>query len=201
MDHRHILPHPASRQAAASPVIRPAVPENDSQAQEPAEGDLLAFTPPSKPNAQWMNVREVVDQVCAQYRPRTTAAGIDVTLDVPRELLLLADRQMVRTAISNLVVNAVEAMHDGGQLDVTLCQGRHGLELEVADSGPGLSAEVRRHAFDASFTTKPNAAGMGLAMVRRIVEAHGGDVVATNCPEGGAAFTLRFPRRATQAAA
>ena len=90
---------------------------------------------------------------------------------------------------------------EGGSLVITSYVGRWGLELEVADSGPGLSEESLARAFEPFYTTKPEAAGLGLSVVQRIAQAHGGDVVAVNCPEGGAAFTLRIPQRALEAAA
>ena len=99
------------------------------------------------------------------------------------------------------MVNAVEAMPRGGRLVVTSYIGRNGLELEVADSGPGLSDEARRRAFEPYYTTKRDKTGVGLSVVRGIARAHGGDVVAANCPEGGAAFTLRFPPTVSRAAA
>jgi signal transduction histidine kinase len=92
-------------------------------------------------------------------------------------------------------------MPQGGRLVVTSFIGPRGLELEVADSGSGLSDEARRRAFEPFFTTKSGAQGLGLAIVGRIAQVHGGDVTAANCPEGGAAFTLRFPPRAAKSAA
>ena len=108
---------------------------------------------------------------------------------------------MLQSAILKLALNALEAMPRGGRLVVTSFTGAAGLELEVADSGPGLNDEVRRRAFEPFFTTKSGAHGLGLAVVHRLAEAHGGDVVATNCPEGGAAFTLRIPLHTARAAA
>jgi signal transduction histidine kinase len=109
---------------------------------------------------------------------------------------------MLRRAVLNLALNAMEAMPDGGELNLTACTGRYGIEIEITDSGPGLSEEARRRAFEPFFTTKSSGTGLGLAIVHRIVDVHGGDIVATNCPEGGAAFILRFPHaKALEAAA
>jgi signal transduction histidine kinase len=163
--------------------------------------DLLNFTSDRDPKLQWVNVRQVVDDVCASLAPQLSAQDIEIVTDVPRNLGVSADRNMLRCAILNLTLNALDAMPDGGRLVVTSFIGRNGLELEVADSGPGLSDEARRRAFEPFFTTKSGGTGLGLAIVYRIAEVHGGDVLATNCPEGGAAFTLRFPQRAREAAA
>jgi signal transduction histidine kinase len=163
--------------------------------------DLLNFTSDRDPNLQWVNLRALIDDVCESLSPRLAANDIETVTDVPRQLGVLADRNMLRSAILNLALNALDVMPDGGRLVVTSYTGRGGVELEIADSGPGLSEEARRRLFEPFFTTKSGGAGLGLAVVHRIAEAHGGDVVAANCPEGGAAFTLRFPQRAQQAAA
>jgi signal transduction histidine kinase len=100
---------------------------------------------------------------------------------------------MLRRAVLNLVLNALDAMPDGGTLQITAVAAPSCVELEVADSGPGLSADVLPRVFEPFFTTKQGGTGLGLAIVSRIAEAHGGSITATNCPEGGAAFTLRIP--------
>ena len=107
----------------------------------------------------------------------------------------------MQRAVFNLLLNALDAMPQGGRVVITACLGARGFELEVADSGPGLSDSVREHLFEACFTTKQGAAGMGLSIVRRIARSHGGEVTAANCPEGGAAFTVRVPLQASVAAA
>jgi signal transduction histidine kinase len=163
--------------------------------------DLLNFTSDRVPKLQWVNVRQVVDDVCASVASQLSAQDVTTVADVPRNLGVMADRKMLHCAVLNLTLNALDAMPDGGRLVVTSYTGPGGLELEVADSGPGLSEEVRRRVFDPFFSTKSGGTGLGLAIVDRIAEVHGGDVLVANCPEGGAAFTLRFPSRAREAAA
>ena len=102
---------------------------------------------------------------------------------------------MLRRCVLNLALNAIDAMPAGGELVVTSYSGHDGYELEIADSGPGLPEDVRRRMFEPFFTTKSSGTGLGLAIVGRMVEVHGGEIMARNCPEGGAAFTLRFPVR------
>lgn len=152
-------------------------------------------------NLVWVDVRQLVDDVCAQFKPPMKAAGIEATVDVPCDLGVLADPELLRLAVAHLVSNALEAMPAGGRLVITSYCGQRDLELEIGDSGPGLSADALGRAFEPFYTTKENRSGLGLALVRRVAQAHGGDVVAVNCPEGGAAFTLRFPARARQSAA
>ncbi len=94
---------------------------------------------------------------------------------------------MLRRALLNLALNAVDAMPDGGSLTIRATRHGRGVDLQVADTGPGLSEEARRRAFEPFYTTKSGGTGLGLAIVYRIAEAHGGRVLAANSPSGGAA--------------
>jgi signal transduction histidine kinase len=163
--------------------------------------DLLQFTADRDPRWQNLDVRELVEDVLGALAPQFVAQGIVSYVDVPTGQKLSADRDMLRRAILNLFLNALDVMPDGGQVVITTHSGPLGLEIEVADSGPGLSEQVRRRAFEPFFTTKSHGTGLGLAIVERIAEVHGGGVLASNCPEGGAAFTLHIPSRRLEAAA
>jgi signal transduction histidine kinase len=132
--------------------------------------------------------------------PQLAAQGIRTRLNVPADQTITADRDMLRRAVLNLLLNALDVMPDGGELAVSATAGPVDLSIEVADSGPGLSLEARQRAFEPFFTTKSNGTGLGLAIVERIATAHGGDIVASDGPLGGAAFTIRIPARRQEAA-
>jgi signal transduction histidine kinase len=163
--------------------------------------DLLHFTVDRVPQKTQFDSYELVREVCQALQPQLDAQRIVTELDVPLGLGLLADRDMVRRALLNLVLNALDVMPDGGELIVTGVRTPQGIEIEVADSGPGVSDEVLKRAFEPFYTTKSGGTGLGLAIVYRTLQMHGGEVTAANCPQGGAAFTLKFPRRALEAAA
>jgi signal transduction histidine kinase len=170
-------------------------------ALEVTVNDLLSFTCDRDPLWRQFEPRELVEDVCEALAPQLSAQQIHVDVDVAWGTRLVADRDMLRRALINLVLNALDAMPQGGELVITGLHGRGGFELEVADSGPGLEESNRRRIFEPFFTTKSEGTGLGLAIVYRIAEVHGGDIQALNCPEGGAAFTIRIPRRAMEAAA
>jgi signal transduction histidine kinase len=164
--------------------------------------DLLNFTSDRDPHWQTFSLRAAVDDVLQSVRPQLDAQSIETDIDMPVMLTVRADYNMVRRAVLNLTLNALDAMPKGGELVITGCDGLRGVELEIADSGPGLTDDSRRRAFEPFYSTKSNGTGLGLAIVHRIAEVHGGGVQCANCAEGGAAFTLRFPRaRAMEAAA
>ncbi len=163
--------------------------------------DLLGFTSRHEPRRENVVVSQLVGEIVDSVAPQLAAQGIRSTVDVGASTVVSADREMLRRALLNLVLNAVDAMPEGGELVVTCFDGPAGVELEVADSGPGLTDEQKAKVFDPFFTTKNTGTGLGLAIVQRVADAHGGKATAMNCPEGGAAFTLQLPRVAMRAAA
>ncbi len=175
--------------------------ESAVSAMDVTVNDLLHFTSDRDPRRSPVRVRQLVEDVLGALAPQMSAQAIRTDIDVPATAMLWADHDMLRRAVFNLALNAVDVMADGGELVITSYDGPGGFELEVADSGPGLSDDARRRAFEPFFTTKSGGTGLGLAIVYRVAESHGGDVTAANCPEGGAAFTLRFPHCVMEAAA
>jgi signal transduction histidine kinase len=156
--------------------------------------DLLQFTSDRDPQLHTFFLRKLIEDVCGSLAPQLAAQAIHTVVDVPKELLVTADQEMFRRAVLNLALNALDAMPDGGTLTVISVSTPRGLELEIADSGEGLSDDAKARAFEPFFTTKRGGTGLGLAIVYRIAEVHGGDLTAVNCPDGGAAFTLRIPQ-------
>lgn len=124
--------------------------------------------------------------------------GIDLDLDVPHNLWVDLDHILMRDAFRKLIENAIEAMPNGGMLAITSLIGRHGLEIEFADSGCGVSDELKERLFEPFSTTKHDHAGLGLSLVKEIVQSHQGTVTVDDCPEGGTAFTLLLPLANTQ---
>lgn len=162
-------------------------------ALEATVGDLLHFSSHRDPARQEVPVAALVDEVLTALAPQLAAQGIVTHRDCSPGLRTQGDPEMLRRALMNLVLNALDVLPCGGELMITACRTPAGLELEVADSGPGIPPSLVERLFEPFFTTKPGGTGLGLAIVERIVAAHGGRVLACNCPEGGAAFTLILP--------
>jgi signal transduction histidine kinase len=114
---------------------------------------------------------------------------------------MCADREMLKRAMLNLALNAVDAMPSGGVLSIAAKEEAAAWTLEIADTGPGLSPEAQQRAFEPFFTTKSNGTGLGLAIVGRIAEMHGGCVLAGNRPQGGAVFTLQISQNLSELSA
>ena len=147
------------------------------------------------------SLRLLVEEVVGAIDSRLASQAIAVVLNVPPEQTIVADRRLLRRAIEDLMLNAVAAMPDGGELVLTSAAGRGAVELEIADSGPPLLDAARRHAFDPLPAGCRGRNAGELAMVRQIADLHGGTVTAVNCPDGGVAFTLQIPQPARLEAA
>jgi PAS domain S-box-containing protein len=126
----------------------------------------------------------------------------ELLLDIPRPLgHVRVDRVQIQQVLLNLLRNAAEAMREGNQRRVRLSAWRvapappdaGGVVIEVADTGPGLPPEVEAHLFEPFITTKPDGLGVGLAICRSIIEAHGGTLQADRGREGGACFRITLP--------
>ena len=175
--------------------------ESGFTALEAIVNDLLHFTSEREPQYQNFNSGDLIEEICASLAPQLAAQQIVTEIEAPLGLMIYADREMLRRAIFNLMLNALDVMPQGGELSITACSSQAGIEIEVADSGPGVSEEVRERVFEPFYTTKSGGTGLGLAIVFRIAQVHRGDVLLRNCAQGGAAFTLRIPREAQEKAA
>ena len=139
-------------------------------------------------------VADVVKLTAAESSARRVAIRTAVPADLP---LVLGDRVQLQQVLLNLVVNGMDAMREVEASERTLdIRGRldgGDAAITVTDRGTGLSAEQDDRIFEAFYTTKPHGMGLGLAISRSIVEAHGGRLSAETTPGAGATFTMRLP--------
>ena len=138
-------------------------------------------------------------EVAALVRVDAATRQVKVDLEVPDDLPpVQGDRVHLQQVLLNLILNGMDALNgaaaDNRRVRVAVRRdGGQAVEIAVSDAGPGIPAEALAHVFDPFFTTKPNGMGMGLAISRTIVEAHGGRIWAENTHGGGAAFRFTLP--------
>ena len=118
-----------------------------------------------------------VMQVIDFFRPKAQEGRIEVVDYLSSDLAtVLLDRESFHGALLNLVLNAQQAMPEGGQLVVRTYNTAQGVALDLIDTGCGMDAETQAHAFDAFYSTKSGGSGLGLPTTRKIIEAHGGRI-------------------------
>jgi PAS domain S-box-containing protein len=147
----------------------------------------------------WLDVNETIHEVIALAHSEVQRKGVALETQLSNEVpLILADRIQLQQVILNLMMNAVEAMtgaHNGPR-ELLVRSGTDDLRnviVSVQDSGPGLDQEAFDHLFDAFYTTKPHGLGMGLAISRSLIEAHGGRLWASGNQPRGAVFQFTLP--------
>jgi two-component system sensor histidine kinase HydH len=145
-------------------------------------------------NVQPLAVGAWFESLRTDLQPFATAP-VQLTFETAPDLTIAGDRDQLTVAIVNLVTNAVEAMPNGGTIRVVARDAPAGIELQVADTGSGISPDMIGRAFEPLFTTKRNNAGLGLSAVQQIVEAHGGTVRLESTPAVGTTVTVALRRR------
>jgi signal transduction histidine kinase len=156
---------------------------------------FLDFARPPKPERRPVSLDALVDQTFALVEGRARRQGVSLRFARPPvPLVAEADEDQIRQLLVNLVLNALDAMPDGGEIEVRLEE--HGddySELMVLDTGPGIPDSLFPTLFDPFVSTKETGIGLGLAVSHRIASGNGGELSAVNRPEGGACFVLRLP--------
>ncbi len=142
------------------------------------------------------SVRSLIDEACAIGLLDAAVRSVSVTTQAPDSLpRVIADRVQIQQILINLVRNAVEALEGAAQRHIHISADvvSSGVEISVADTGPGIAKDVRNRLFTAFTTTKTDGTGLGLSTSRSIAEAHGGSLAAEDRPGGGTVFRLVLP--------
>jgi two-component system sensor histidine kinase PilS (NtrC family) len=162
--------------------------------------DFLLLSRPTPGIHETFKIDEIIDDVLdtIKYVP-DWRDQIEILRSSTNQLEIFASKTEIRQLIWNLVMNAVQAMPDGGRLSVTtrpaiLKESLPALEVEISDDGPGITKSDLGKIFEPFFTTKEKGTGLGLAIVNRIVDGYLGTIMVDSVPGRGAKFTIRLPR-------
>ncbi|RLS77192.1 MAG: sensor histidine kinase [Planctomycetota bacterium] len=157
-------------------------------------GDFLDFARQESLTLEPGSLNVEVEQLLDFFAIRAQEAGVDIVRYLDPELpAVRLDRETFRSAVLNLLINAVQAMEGGGQLVVRTRAAGLGVLLELIDTGPGMDAETLGKVFRAFYTTKQGGSGLGLPTARKIVEAHGGTIDVESAPGRGTKVTIWLP--------
>ncbi len=156
--------------------------------------DFLDFARPKNPNRSRCRIDDIIAKNIHFLDPQIKANGYAIETVVDGALPdIMADGDMLYQAFLNLLINGMQAMPEGGTLTVTIKRGEGALWVYIEDEGPGVSASVMEKIWNPFFTTKQKGTGLGLGIVKNIIEAHDGMIRIDNRPEKGARVTIKFP--------
>jgi signal transduction histidine kinase len=155
--------------------------------------EFLRFARPPKLNVVRLPVRPLITDLAAFIAPECSKKGVTLGLDLRGPESARLDAFQLKQAILNLVLNALQATPAGGHVAVRTTGDKSRLVVAVVDNGEGMGPETLEKALTPFFTTREGGTGLGLPLVRRITEQHGGSVEIQSAPGQGTTVTMVFP--------
>lgn len=152
--------------------------------------DLLDYSAGRQPILAPVHIAELVDEALSVAPP---PKGVQVSQQGEPQVTIDADHDQIRQALLNLITNGYDAMPGGGTLTVTAVAGTDSVQITVTDTGSGMDEETREAIFTPFFTKKARGIGLGLAVTKRIVEAHHGTIEVVSAPSAGTSFAITVP--------
>lgn len=163
---------------------------------EQSLNEFLRFASGQGVELSAQNINPFIGGMLDGIRAEAERKGIRVVPLLAQGLPLVAfDQGLLRQAVQNILVNALQAMPQGGVLTVqtrAVAGGRH-VEIDIIDTGEGMTAETLQKVFNVYFSTKKGGSGLGLPTAKRIVEQHGGSIRVRSIPNSGTTFTIALP--------
>jgi len=164
--------------------------------------DFLAYARPPSPHKAVIDLKIMIDDMRLLLLSDSRFDQIEIVNRVPSHVQIQADFHQISQVVMNLLHNSADAMPEGGSIAIEsrfVLSGADGFRkspavlVSVTDSGTGIDAETAKHVFEPFWTTKAGGTGLGLAVIYRIVEAHGGSISVESPPTGGCCFTIMLP--------
>jgi two-component system sensor histidine kinase PilS (NtrC family) len=164
--------------------------------------EFLAYARPPSPQKAAIDLKILIEDLHLLLSADIRFSNIDIVNRVPSHVLIQADFHQISQVLLNLLHNSADAMPEGGSIVIesrdalNVKDGFHKLPaviISVTDSGKGIDAESAKHIFEPFWTSKSNGTGLGLAVVYRIIEAHGGSISVESPPGVGCCVTIVLP--------
>jgi len=163
--------------------------------------EFLDFARPPTPKLSCCDLREVIAQAADLVRARARQVNVQIEIRAPDSPVTASvDRGQICSVLVNLLLNSLDAMPQGGRIEIDLEDGPHDRRIRVQDSGTGIPPEILPKLFTPFATSKPTGTGLGLSISRRVVEEHRGTINAFNRTPGGACFEVSLPSTFTESA-
>lgn len=158
--------------------------------------EFLDFARPQVPNLQECQLEEIIEKNLSFIGPELEKQGIQVQDNLNgRSFRLRADHDLLYRAFLNILINAIQSMQNGGTIDIKVEEARDTFQIEIEDTGCGISEENADKIFHPFFTTKEKGSGLGLSIVRKIIEGHRGTIDIQSREGEGTKVEVQLPRK------
>jgi nitrogen fixation/metabolism regulation signal transduction histidine kinase len=156
--------------------------------------DLLSYGRPSQLSMQVVDMRKLIEETISLIGQQAKEQGVEVNLeDAAESAEVLGDRERLKSCLSNLAINALEAMPSGGRIQMRLGEANGFVEITISDTGTGIDPEAMGRIFEPYFSTKRAGFGLGLAITKKIIEEHRGSIEVHSQLGAGTTFRLKLP--------
>lgn len=170
--------------------------EREAKRLDDLVSDMLDLARPRLPELALMDLAQMTRDVLALASRSGRGSDVSLVYEGPEELMVRADAAQMRQVVWNLLRNAIQVSSPGARVMARLSNGSGSPILEVCDEGPGIPEEARARIFEAFFTTRPAGVGVGLAVVKRIIDDHEFTIEVESAEESGTIFRVEFPKAA-----
>lgn len=164
--------------------------------------DFLSYGRPAKLKPKEINARALLEEVIGLVHTQAEQQGVKIHLNVAanNDCPLEADAEQIKTCFSNLVINAVQAMPEGGELNIAVSNTDTTMKFEFQDTGSGIEADPLEQIFEPYYSTKETGIGLGLPLTKKLIEDHGGEIKVSSEIGKGTTFVVTLPCEAIQTA-
>jgi two-component system nitrogen regulation sensor histidine kinase NtrY len=167
-------------------------------------GRFSDFSKMPKPHLQPVSLNEAVTRTATLHQAQVSQLVRPISLNIdlgPGAPVVLADPELLHRVLSNLVLNAIDAMPDGGSIDLRVRDDVSKGIIEISDTGTGLTPEERERLFTPYYTTKGHGTGLGLAVAQSVISDHNGSIAVQSEPGRGTTFIIHLPKSSAESIA
>jgi signal transduction histidine kinase len=159
--------------------------------------DFLSYGRPAKLKLRQVDTRSLIEEVRSLVSAQSEQQNVKIRIlqNGNGDAHVQADPEQLKTCFSNLMINAVQAMPEGGSLQITISPDSSLVQIDFADSGAGISPEALQQIFEPYYSTKDTGIGLGLPLTKKIIEEHGGEIAVKSELNNGATFTVTLLRQ------
>lgn len=155
--------------------------------------DFLKFAKPRSPEKVATNINEIIDSVVKFLSPQAKKRNVKLDIQLARELPSIPlDPEQIRQVLLNLILNAIQSMPEGGNVELSSSIAKDYLEISIRDYGTGISSDNQQKIFEPFFTTKTDGSGLGLFVAYQLVKQHNGEIEVANTSEKGSLFLVKL---------